>query len=270
MAKHSPLEDPLQTHTTPATGYTGELCISVDFASDPNRAGRYPVVGTTTYLASELCGERMSEFGSYICTKVDGSGKFHRAWFGKPKTAVEADTPFKTPEEDMGNHYWPPILKAVEITRNKVPKTANTGDNIYSGFTYSAVPIFVPNADTGTLFVLREMLSPVKFNIPQWPTPITGAVHFPLPNSSPFSFPECLHDDIVIGGLQDLEQIVDTVGLAVTNRVGLVNNRNFPATNFKTWLPYILYDRQTQLATGLYHRRQMEVVPPPLPLTQRG
>lgn len=268
----SPLDDPFRLYTTPATLYTREIGFAVKVSTSVDTVARLPILGDTYGSASAFHSQtRISEYGNYICTKAEDGGEgYFWYFFSKNKTAPEAAAPFKNPEENFGNHYWPPILKAIDILRNAVPKTANTGNSVYSGWSYSAVPIFVPSADTGTLFVLREMLGPTSFGIPQWPTPMSSSVSFNLPNSASFSFPECLHDDISIDGLQDLEQIYATVGAAITNRVGLVNLRSFPATNFKTWLPYFLYDRQTRTATGAYHRTQMEVVPPPLPKAQRG
>lgn len=188
--------------------------------------------------------------------------------YGPDQTEEQKQEPFRaTPS--TGNHYWPPILLGVRINKSSFPRTSNAGNVIYRGDSYEATPIFYPSADTGTKFTLREFFSATKFEIPQWDTPITGQVSFPVPGSRPFSFPECLHPDIPIPQLFNGVSQYQTISGAVLNQIGIYQRWIFPATNFKTWESYILYDRQTQVEAG-WHRTQMEVFPPALPRRQIG
>ena len=189
--------------------------------------------------------------------------------FGNNKTEEEKNTPFRS-VPSMGNHYWPPILLDIEIEKSRVPRSVDTGDRIYKGFTYTATPIYHPNADTGTLFILNLYSSATQFDIPQSPTPITRAVNFPVPGSRPFSFPECLGPDITVLEMEDSDSSYDPVSLTISSNLGLTTPWFFPATDPKTWAPYILYDRQEKDASGLWIRTQMWVYPPNLPKRQRG
>lgn len=225
----------------------------------------------TTYDASPVWMDKSFTamgYGKYILSDVtmgDGSFIF---WYLPNLTEEQKNTPFRS-TPSTGNHYWPPILLDIEIEKSKFPRAVDTGDRIDRAFTYTATPIFIPNADTGTLFLLREFFSPTKFEIPQWPTPIATAVNFPVPGSRPFSFQECLHPDIEVPPMEDSSSSYDPTSLTISSNLGLTTPWFFPATDPKTWLSFILYDRQT-LTDGGWHRTQMEVFPPNLPKRQRG
>lgn len=267
--------------TTPATLHTREIGFVVAVDPDINPwvgSSSAPVLGTTYSNSpmhpkpnADVLDATGAAYGTYILTKIaDSAGRWYY-YYSKNKTAAAAELPFKDPDENMGNHYWPPILLKVDIARSRMRRAVNAGDAFYRGNVYTATPTWIPSADTGSLFVLREMLSPTRFTIPRWPTPLASAVNFPLPGQSGnFNFPECLHDDITVDQMVESEDIVATVGGAISGNLGIVGASSFPATNFKTWLPYYLYDRQTRIATGAYHRTQMEVVPPPLPRRVRS
>ncbi len=216
--------------------------------------------------------ERVQQgWGNYVYTKKRPLGEgVIRFFWAKNKTEAEINSPFKT-TPTMGNHYWGPILLDIEITKSKIPRAVDTGDRIYRGFTYKAIPIWIPSADTGTLFILREFTAPAKFDIPQWPTPILTPVNFAVPGSRDFSFPESYHGDLPIKEMEDSSSSYDPVSVAVSSNVGLTTPWFFPATPFKTWGTFILYDRQSQdEESGVWHRLQMEVNPPNLPKRQRG
>jgi hypothetical protein len=264
------LSKPFNLISTPATIYTREVGFSVKVNVSAEWPAKLPIYGTPYRNCQFVSKVRQKEFGDFILTRIDGSGDHFYFYFSKNKSAAEAYTPFKDPEISMGNHYWPPILIKVDIEKSKVPRAVNTGDSIYRGNTFNAIPTFVPSADTGSLFLLREFLMPNLPEFRQHPTPIAGSVSFPVPGGSPFSFPECLHGDITINGMDESKDVYATVGATVSSNVGFSGPYHFPATNFKTWLPYFLYERPTKLATGAYHVAQMEVIPPNLPKAQRG
>jgi hypothetical protein len=266
--------------TTPATEHTREIGFVVAVDEDVNEwigSSTMPVRGDTyastpiepkPYVA-KLDASGVA-YGTYILTRVTDSGGRFYFYFSKGKTDAAAAIPFKDPEEWMGNHYWPPILLEVDIARSRMKRAVNTGDATYRGSIYTATPTFIPSADTGTLFRLYESLWPSRPNIEQHMTPLAGAVHFPLPGSPPFRFGECLHGGIEVDQLIDSEDIIATVGSAITSNLGVYSRASFPATNFKTWLPYVLSDKATKIATGAYHRFQIEAIPPFLPRRVRG
>lgn len=208
-------------------------------------------------------------YGDYLYVKkaaLGGGGV--RFYWSANKTEEQKNTPFQE-TKSFGNHYWPPILLGVDIEKSRMPRTVNGGNIIYRGAKYEGIPIWIPSADTGTQFVLKEYFAAQPFDIPQWDTPITAPVSFALPGSAPFNFPESLHGDITIPQLQDELSTYNVGTSQVLNMVGSTSGWFIPHTNFKTWLPHVLYDRQTETDVG-WHRQQMWVFPPSLPKPQRG
>lgn len=213
-------------------------------------------------------------YGNYIYTTNQPTTSSEKEpaitfFYGPNLTEEQKNTPYRI-ISSTGNHYWPPILLDVEIQKTSLPRTTNTGTKIISADTYTATPIWIPNGETGTQFVLRKYTAATKFEIPQWDTPITGEVSFPVPGERPFSFGECLHPDINIPEMMDAIQEYTIGSGAVLNKIGIYKKWFFRATNFKTWLPYILYDRQSVDEMGMWNRDQMEVFPPNLPRPRRG
>ena len=255
--------------TLPSTIYTREVGFVIGVDEDVEWIGTssMPILGTT-YSASAIQPKvQEAAYGSYICTAVNSSGGRWYFYFSKNKTTAEALVPYKDPAERFGNHYWPPILKRVDFKKSKMPATVNTGDGVRRAVKYYDEVTYIPSADTGSLFLTREFISPTEFHIPQWPTPLAGSVSWSFPTQG--SFQECLHDDIEIQNLKESDSTYSASGAQVTSDVGLISGVSFPATNFKTWLPHILSDSQSKTAVGSWHRTQIEVVPPPLPKAQR-
>lgn len=263
------LDKPFRLITTPATIHTREVGFAVKVSVSADWPAKLPVLGDT-YSASKASKVRLKEFKSYICTAVEDAGQnYFWLYFSKDKTAAEANTPYKNPHQEFGNHPWPPILIDVDIAKSRLPRSVNAGDAIFRGNSYTATPIWIPSADTGTLFVLREFISPEEPEIPQWPTPTTSSVSFPVPGQGMFNF-DGLHHDITVQQMQESDSSYDPASGSTTSHVGFAGERSFKATDPKTWLPYFLYDRPSKIATGAWHRAQMEVIPPPLPPRQRG
>lgn len=170
--------------------------------------------------------------------------------FAPPKTTAEANIPFRTTTK-FGNHYWHPILlelKPLEVIG--FPLQTLDGSTNTNAVRYNIRERYIPGATEGTRFVTEEFLSPIPFVIPQYPTPVPSAVSFDF-ISRYGSFPECLHDKIII------PRLTTTTGNQLPAQI-------FPATNFTTWGPYVLSDVQTLTPSG-YHRVRTRVYPPPLP-----
>lgn len=256
---------------TPATLYTREVGFVVTVDSEERWIGTatQPIQGTTYGNSPFTTKPNLTDFTSYICTKIEGGRDKWLFYFSKTKTDAEANTAFFT-KQDMGNHYWPPILLDVALEKSKMQRAANVGDYIYRGYSYTATPIWIPSADTGSLFLMREFLYPEEIELPQHHTLQTRSVSFPVPGQGMFSFPDNLGPEITIDGLQDSDSAYNNSTSAVTSNVGFTSPYNFKATDPETWAPYILYDRQSKISTGAYHRIQMEVVPPNLPPKQLG
>jgi hypothetical protein len=47
-----------------------------------------------------------------------------------------------------------------------------------------------------------------------------------------------------------------------SDRFGTPKAQIFPATNFSTWVPFFMYDKQ-QMVNGIWLRESAEIFPPP-------
>ncbi len=261
------LEKPFRLRNTPATLYTGEIgfTVKVSAVSDWIPA-RLPQRGTAYRDCTHLSKTRQADFGDYILTDIQGEGDYWYFSFSKYKTALEAATPFKDPHTQLGNHPWHPTLLKVDIVKMKMPISVNAGDKIFRGRRFQAIPTYHPAMDTGTLFILREYVTPDEPQIQQHVGPQVAPVSFPLPGANaPFSFEPCYHPAININIMREVVDVYDTVGAAVTSAVGSQGPFSFPATDPPFPTSYILYSRPTKLATGAWHTQEMEVQPPNLP-----
>jgi hypothetical protein len=256
---------------TPATVYTREVAFAVKMSTAQGLIERLPVRGDL-YSANRFGAQvRMGEFKNFVCTNVDDGGEgYFWAYYCAPKTPAEALAPFAPTEQRYGNHYWPPILLDVEIVEIRLGRSVNTGDKVKYGKAYQAVPVWIPSADTGTLFVKRKMLTPEEPKIPQHSGMQTRSVGFPVPGGQPFSFGENLGPEINIRAMYDKFQDYDVVSETVGSNVGILAPRSFKATDPTFWVSQFVYDTPTRLATGGYVREQLEAFPPNLPPRQRG
>lgn len=261
----SELSKPFRLLSTPASVYTREVAFVVKVSTVTDWPSRLPIRGTAYRNCSFLAKTRLKEYGDFILTDVRGEGDYFYFYFSKNKTEAQANVAFNEEIQGLQNHYWPPILLGIQIAKSRMPRSVNTGNMFHRGASYTANPIWIPSADTGTLFILREYLSPTPFNIPQWDTPQPEPVSFPVPGQGMFSFSESLHGDIPVQDMQDADSTYSPSTSTVVSQIGVYRGRTVPATNHKTWLPHYLYDRQTKTSVGSYHRTQMEVIPPNLP-----
>jgi hypothetical protein len=257
----SDLEKPFRGLVTPAFPYTREKAFKVLVSADFSNVDRLPIIGTT-YANANICQTRMSEFSSYICSDVKGEGDYWWFYFSKDKTAAQAWTRFKEPEEELRNHSWPLELLKVTTYYETIPFAANLGNKVRSGYRWHAVASYRERPDTGTLFSLSEFLMPTRPVIPQDVGPNPEPITFPLPNNKPFSFPPSLHGAFIIDAMQDAVQEYDTAGASVTSGLSVAGPYQISATNMKTCLPYVLYTIPQRTEVGAYLVRQMMVTPP--------
>lgn len=205
--------------------------------------------------------------GHYVFTRPRGVRDDGRVGFlfCEPKTEEARRLPYKV-ETKQKNYAWPMILLQARFAQLRVPNTTNIGGSVVRSPRYRPLVDYIPGVDTGSRFIYQHFFAPSPFKVQQSPTPQPGAVSFVAPDGSMIDFPECLHDDIAIG---DLQQITETYNLesgALASDVGLVQGATFPATNFKTWRPFVLSDdQQEHEPTGGQYRLRIIVIPPPLP-----
>lgn len=238
----------------------------------------------TSELDAFIAGSRMGDFpaipeedlktiyGDYQYTmfkEADGpQGPSLRYFFGAPKTPTVANTPFRRTWKKQGDHRWPPILKGIVLLEdNSFPRSTNFISNgkqgIATGASFYDRYIYIPDTNEGTRFLLEEFQSAIPFIIPRYRTPVATAVQYSV-NGLSGSFAECLHDEINIPATRTSSATY--LGGAAFSGNGSLDGQDFPRTNFKTWLPYVLLDEQEQQETsGIWYRQRIRVYPPLLP-----
>lgn len=169
--------------------------------------------------------------------------------------------PFRRKQED-GNHSWPMILLDLGFSIGALPATVWNGDKVFSAPRFYERVNYIPSTDEGSQFVTEYYFQALPFAIPQYPAPQPGAVQWSFLTTQG-SFPECLHDDITIFRQSDLSSTFPPTTSEETISIGTLSGQFFPHTNFKTWLPYVLSDKQT--FQGGWYRERITVRPPPLP-----
>lgn len=250
-----PLDDPLIVHTTPATGYTGERCISVRFDSSVERAGRYPVIGSTTYAQAVAMGlpeRRMGEFKDYICTRIEGSGDEHVAWFGLNKTAAEANQRYHW--EIKTEHYpWEGVLLSYKNEpdfRSCIESRNSGGGAFYQQKWNTRYKLLAP-IQGATDILYEYFISPTKYTNLRRPTiqqPLhVPAGHLPGDTSEP------------VGNVLVAKRI--RVVLSVLGSVAS-KTRLYEPTIPAGRVRHIIDEDQNQLESGLYIKLRKTAIPP--------
>ncbi len=220
-------------------------------------------------------------YGDYILTLVKGGdSESINFFFGKPKITVGPDgtlvdqskTPYRKYWKKFGDHRWPPILKNVELVADfSFTRSTNASINgqqgIIIGPTYFERYVFIPDCNEGSKFFIEEFVSPTEFKIPFYRVPLSTGVQYSAPGVS-IDFPESLHGDIFFPDLRTSTQVVTST--ATFGSSGSLSGASFPRTNFKTWLPYVVYAEQEQdQSCGLWYLQRVRVFPPLRPRTIR-
>lgn len=225
-----------------------------------------PVEGTTYRNFPEGLIARsypVELWGDYIYTSPMGD---HGLLFAKPKTPEQAITPWRRQWSKFGNHRWHPILKNLILIENpSFPRSTNFIQNGQQGFatapSYDDRYVYIPDVNEGTRFFTEEFQAPTQYVIPRYRTPVPTGVQYSVGDLRG-AFQECLHDDIEIPATRSSNAIY--LGGAAYSGNGSVEGQVFPRTNFKTWLPYVIYDEQ-ELTNGVWYRKRIRVFPPARP-----
>lgn len=229
-------------------------------------------VGVTKYgdLPRIWIPMRTDEFKNYVFTdKIVAGETSYWFLFGPPKTLDEANTPFRS-TPSFGDHPWDPILIKLKFIRdrsfpNVINNAQTTNGSTQFGLTtaprYYVREVFIPGATEGSRFIKEEFTSPVKFNIPAYPTPLAAHVSYDYLGVSG-SFPRCLHDDLKLPPHEGANATYYQTGTIAGGTP--VVGQFFPKTNFTTWQPYVKSDDQ-DLRDGMWYRVRVKVYPPPLP-----
>lgn len=226
------------------------------------------------YWAPDQSMKQNSQFGLYPYvqnrrTRDTEGNQAIEFLFGPYQTEEQKQEPFREVTSKR-NHPWPPMLLALVLVPDYTflrqgkgynPTTEEISDVVAP--TYYVREVYVPGINEGTKMVKREYFAATKYEIPHTPVPVPTSVAYDI-NGVRGTFPECLHDTIVVPSTRSgIAQVVSGV---VSSVGGALEGQIFPATNFKEWAPYIASDSQEQVEAG-WHRIQWIAIPPDKPKT---
>lgn len=263
--------------TTIATPNPEEFAVLVTVPSHFIFEGTQPRLGERYDKTANWMDKSMVSmgYGDYIFSmSKDGGGQTTQFTFGKNKNdrqskdpLLNSMVPFHKSWKKFGNHRWAPILKNLTIlTDNSFPRSANVISGLNLGIINAPVYfdryVYIPDCNEGTRFFLEEFVGPEPYKIPRYRVPIATGIQYNIGNLSG-GFQECLHDDVFIPTTTTGNVLVN--GTLSGGGIGQ-EGQFFPATPFKTWLPYVLYDEQEQdKSSGAWYRQRIRVFPPLLP-----
>ncbi len=236
-------------------------------------------LGATRFANFQSCDPSWKD---YILTNVNPrtqeGGLYTKFTFGRDYSQVNPDTglPWSQTailtEEELDDHYWPPVLRRIRVIADySVMKQSRWTNGTSAGVSlYPSHNVYVDLIEEqteGTLWVDETYVSNTPFRVPQTETPVARAISVPLPGGERFNFRRCLSGKLVLGRLQTGASIILDTGI-VTAGGGSIPGQLIPATNFETWRPYIKRVKR-QKSNGLFILTVTWVHPPqpPKPIT---
>lgn len=221
-----------------------------------------PVIGQT-YRSSKLgTMPRVDEFGDYVYTYMSSEGDTLWLHYGKDKSAVEKNTPFRV-SYSTRYYPWPPVLEVLRLVKSLTfPQTVNVGTTIVAVPRYFPRYVYRPTPSVNSRIKIEQFLSPT-------PYPGQSLIHSqPIPTEisgqylgMSVTFEKCLHPKVVFDENVPGAVYVEGQGTTEVPRVSSSLEQVFPATNFIDWAPFILED-QVQPVNGLYLRERITIYPP--------
>ena len=215
-------------------------------------------------ISKNITNPRVNEcgFGEYVYISSSGDGNDIWLHFGKPKTAAEKNTPFRT-SYSTRFYPWPPVLELLKIVKTTTfPQTVNTGSTTITAPRYFPRYKYRPTPSVNSVIKIEQFLAPTPFDgqalIHPQPIPNEISGHYLGMN---VSFPKCLHPKVILDENVPGAFVVEGQGTVDVPVQGSINRQVFPATNFLDWATFILED-QCQPVNGLYLRERITIYPP--------
>lgn len=255
------------TETTPNPA---EVSIMVKVDGNQLNPTSIPTLGLPyKQIDKSITNPRVNEcgFGDYVYTFMSGGGADIWLHFGKPKTTVEKNTPFRV-SYSTRYYPWPPVLELLKLV-----KTTQFPQSVFNGTTTVTAPRFFPRykyrptPSVNSVIKIEQFLAPTPFDgqalIHPQPIPTEISGHY---LGMSISFPRCLHPLVVLDENVPGATVVEGQGTINVPVTGSINRQVFPATNFIDWAPFILED-QCQPSGGLYLRERITIYPPFRPIS---
>lgn len=229
------------------------------------------VEGETTYGGLKLrvqdIGTRLDRYSDWVYMQAAKPAPgFMQFFFGKPKTEEEKLVPFEVIPK-FRPFSWPSVLQSLEAKPDYAfPRSTygvrNREKTLISGPSYYIRANHIEGGEFGTHFTVERFLSPTKFNITRYRTPVPTTVSYDIAGRRGM-FPRCLHDKLVV---EDTATATDTLaGTTAGTPGGVLAGQVIPPTNMTTWQRYVVECDQQQLPNGLWLMERIWAHPPPLP-----
>lgn len=229
--------------------------------------GRHGIIAAgTTYKDAPYSDKPFvndASWGSYVFLKLV-PGTPTTLMFGPPLTTQQITSPFRESFGGVPPETWPPVLRRINPKQDSDFPLATTAivdgqESIVNAPRNYVTVDYVP-AVRGGRVLTRLYFSPTVHNIPRHETPVPTAVNWDIPGANDFYV--CLHDDIYVRPVRTGSAIL--VGAEARALSGTAGGEFFPATNFKTWQPYVFDDFQEETDGG-FLRTEKVAIPPSLP-----
>jgi len=211
-------------------------------------------LGTTlaNFLPNVIKGNAIANgFGAYILTNHYGSsGDYVGFTFGKPKTAGQMETAFRTTYNIEPSVSWPAVLRSLSWTPiNRIDP--DTGTQFVERYNWEAD--IRASYDGPTKVKIEEFLDPTQFAIavPEIMRPDGFVFDYVL---GEFTLPPCLHSAFTLNF---------STGTSNVHYPYIVSAKTILATNYTDWPSTIVVsDTQQQLASGLWLRKTVTAYKP--------
>lgn len=221
-----------------------------------------PAIGQT-YKSSKLgTMPRVDEFGDYVYTFMTSEGDTLWLHYGKNKTTVEKNTPFRTVYSTR-YYPWPPVLEVLRLVKTDTfPQSVSTPTETVTAPRYFPRYVYRPTPSVNSVIKIEQFLAPTTYDG-------QGLIHpQPLPTEIngnylglSINFEKCLHPKVVFDENVPGAVYVDGQGTIEVPLLSASLKQSFPATNFLDWAPFILED-QVQPVNGLFLRERVTIYPP--------
>ena len=250
---------------TVSTPNPAEVAFYITVDANQLNPGNVPAVGTPyKRINTSFVNPRVNEcgFGDYMYTYMAPSGDSLQLFFGKPKTQVEKNTPFRT-VYSVRYYPWPPVLEDLRILKTTAfPQSVWNGTATVTAPRYFPRYRYRPTPSINSVIKIEQFLAPTPYDgqalIHPQPTPTEVSGYY---LGMSVSFPKCLHPKIVLDENIPGAVVVEGQGTVDVPRTNSSTKQVFPATNFLDWAPFILED-QVQPVSGLFLRERVTIYPP--------
>jgi hypothetical protein len=227
----------------------------------------HPALGDT-YASLKISAAQkpeMHKWGDYIFTKIEaGPAPYHRLYFAKDKTDVEARRPWKVEPGD-GRHYeWPAVLLGFAVAEDPFDLIEKTTGRSPAGVRNTNL---VPRQHARLVmreeqFVLcqtevRRYQGPRPFKTRTYEQPAIGELRWVLNGEE--SRLKCLHDDVRLPAPGKNWNVQSAQGVLPGQPTEL---RFFPATYMPDWRRFVISYTHRLTEFGVYELVEEWLLPP--------